>query len=313
MVSSVVLFAVGVVVILAGAGIAAGTIYYLHPPVSPITPLTIQIGDNVTVNYIGIFGSGPDEGKVFDTSLYTVAYDSIAYPKSLTFSPRGPVPANFTPLAVHIGNGAPQSGYSLGGQTFVGVVNGFWEGLVGLQGNESKSIVVPPALGYGLSNPACVATKPLAYTVPAFQTLPAQAFAAQFPGQTPSIGSEFPDPHFNWPVLVLSSNSSFVTVENLPSVGWTASPAGWPVEVTNVTASPAGVGAITLTNLLSPDQAGHIVGKDYLGNGPCSRGAGYSFIVSSVDLATGTFTEDFNQEVVGNTLIFDVTVVDIYP
>ena len=35
--------------------------------------------------------------------------------------------------------------------------------------------------------------------------------------------------------------------------------------------------------------------------------------MSAVDLADGTFTENFNSEVQGETLDFIVTVVDIFP
>ncbi|SRR5579871_230266 len=302
-----------IVVVLIGGGIAAGTVYYLDRGPTPPSVLTVQVGDNVSVNYVGTYGSGPDQGKVFDTSLYSVAVNNIAFPKALTYSLRGPSPSNYTPLDVHVAGNTPSSGYTLGSHTFIGVVTGFWLGLVGLPGNVSKQLILPPSLAYGPSNPACIATQPLTYTLPMVRTLTSSQFTSGYPGQPASTGAEFPDPHYGWPILVLSSNSSFVTVENLASVGWTASPAGWPVEVTAVSATANGTGMITLENQLSPSQAGHVLGKDFLGNGPCSSQANGKFIVTSVDLVHGTYTEDFNQEVQGQTLIFTVTVVDIYP
>lgn len=313
MASSQIVLIVLVALVLVGAGVAAGVVYYVERPPAPATTLTVQVGDNVTVNYIGVYGSGPEQGKVFDTSLYSVAVNNIAFPKSLTYSPRGAFPSNYTPLDVNVAPNTPSAGYTLGSYTFIGVVAGFWLGLVGLPGNVSKQLIVPPDLGYGPSNPACLATEPLTYSIPLVRTLTATQFTTTYPGQVASTGSQFPDPHFGWPVLVLSSNTSFVTVENLATIGWTASPSGWPVEVTNVSATANGTGLITLQNQLSPSQAGHLLGKDYSGTGPCSSQSGGKFIVTAVDLDTGTYTEDFNQEVQGETLIFTVTVIDIFP
>ncbi len=301
------------VLILLGAGIAAGAVYYVDRPAGAASPLVVQVGANVTVNYIGVYGSGPEQGKVFDTSLYSVAVNNIAFPKALTYQPRGPTPANYSPLDVHVAGDTPSAGYTLGADKFIGVVTGFWIGLVGLPGNVSKQLILPPDLAYGPANPACEATEPLAYSIPMMSTLSATQFTSEYTGQVPATGSEFPDPHFGWPVLVLSSNASYVTVENLPTIGWTASPAGWPVVVTNVSATANGTGLITLQNELTPSQAGHLVGKDYTGTGPCSSSANGKFIVTAVDLGAGTYTENFNQEVQGETLIFTVTVIDIFP
>src|SRR5580658_2385472 len=135
-----------VVIVLLGGGAAAGFFWYHDRPNSAPTALVVTLGDNVTVNYIGLFGSGPQQGKVFDTSIYSVAYDNIAYPKGLQFSPRGPSPSNFTPLDVFVGASTPSGGYSLGGLSFIQVVPGFWEGLLGLSGNQTRTISVPPAL-----------------------------------------------------------------------------------------------------------------------------------------------------------------------
>ncbi len=301
-----------IVVIVVGAGIGSGVLYYHFQPAAAPGVLTVAVGDNVTVNYIGIFGSGPEQGKVFDTSIYSVATDSIAYPKSLQFHMRSSA-ANYTPLAVHVGTDAPSGGYSLGGQSYITVVTGFWQGLVGLTGNATRTLAVPPDLGYGPTDPACVAVRPLSFTVPVVQTMSGTAFSKSFPGVTAVTGSTFPQPSYGWPVVILSTNASFVTIENAPTLGWSSSPAGWPMVVTGIGSTANGTGAITLTNELYPSQAGHLQGKDYLGNGPCTSQSGGAFIVTAVDLGNATYTENFNPEVQGQTLIFIVSIVDIYP
>ncbi len=302
-----------VVAVIIAAGAASGYLYYRALPGSAPSVRMVTLGDNVTVNYIGIFGSGPEQGKVFDTSIYSVAVDSVAYPKGLQYHARGTSPSNYSTLPVHVGSNTPQSGYSLGGLSFIQVVTGFWQGLVGLSGNQTRTVAVPPALGYGPTNPACVATNPVTYTLPVVQMMTGIAFSKQYQGVVASTGAQFADPHYGWPILILSANASFVTLENLVHPGYTTAPAGWPIVVTNVTSTPDGAGRITIVNELYPSQAGHLTGKDFLGTGPCTSQSQGSFIVTGVDLAHGTYTANYNQEVQGQTLIFLVTVVNIFP
>lgn len=294
------------------AGGLAGFAYYHARPGGGNALLTVQVGGNATVNYIGFFGSGPESGRVFDTSLYSVAINNASYPKSVGFQFRGPS-ASYSPLGVYVGPNAPSSGYTAGNTTFRSVVPGFWQGLVGLTGNATRTLVVPPALGYGPQNPACNRTLPLRYTLPVVATFTAAGFSSAFPGVSPLTGVAFLDPHYGWNMTVYSANTSFVTVENLPYVGYVAHPAGWPVLVTAISNTANGAGAISLVNELTPSDAGHLLGKDFNGTGPCTSSSNGQFIVTAVNPSAGTYTEDFNEEVQGETLIFVVTVVDIFP
>lgn len=303
-----------VIVVVAIVAIAGSlTFLYFHNSVTaPSSPVRAAAGANATVNYIGIFGSGPEEGKVFDTSIYSIAINNAQYPKALQFSLRGGA-ANYTPLGVYLGASTPSGGYTLGNDTFVGVVTGFWEGILGMTANQTKTVVVPPDLGYGPTDPACLATQPLIQTIPQTQTMTGIAFQAAYPGITAADGREFSDPHYGWTDEILSANSSFVTVEAFPYVGQIVSPGGWPIEVTAIHSTPNGTGAITLTNELTPGDAGHLQGKDFLGTGPCSSTSNGKFIVTAVNVGNGTFTENYNEEVQGQTLIFIITLVDYFP
>ncbi|MGC2289169.1 MAG: hypothetical protein WA688_04855 [Thermoplasmata archaeon] len=305
-------FILFVVITLAAAGGLAGFAYYHSRPGSAPTPLTPQFGGNATVNYIGYFGSGPESGRVFDTSIYSVAINNASYPKSAGFEYRGSE-ANYTPLGVNIGPSTPSGGYTIGNVTFNTVVPGFWEGLIGVPGNATTTLVIPPDLGYGPQNQSCFRTLPLTYTVPIIGTFSVTGFSAAYPGVTPLTGVTFQDPNYGWNVTVLAANSSFVTIENLPYIGFVGSPAGWPVVVTGISGTPNGAGAITLVNQLSPAQAGHLLGKDFNGTGPCSSSSNGKFFVTAVDPTTGTYTQDFNQEVQGQVLVFVITVIDIFP
>jgi FKBP-type peptidyl-prolyl cis-trans isomerase 2 len=305
-------FVVIIVVTLIAAGGLAGAAYYYSRPAAPPSALTPQLGGNATVNYIGYFGSGPDSGRVFDTSIYSVAINNASYPKALAFQYRGSE-ANYTPLGVYVGPNAPAGGYTVGNTSFVSVVTGFWEGIIGVPGNMTRTVDIPPDLGYGPQNESCFRSLPLTYTLPVITSLTPTAFSSAYPGVAPLTGVTFKDPNYGWNVTILAANSSFVTIENLAQVGYVASPAGWPVLVTSIAATPHGAGTITLVNELSPSQAGHVLGKDFNGTGPCTTTSKGKFIVTAVDPTTGTYTEDFNEEVQGQTLIFVITVIDVFP
>jgi FKBP-type peptidyl-prolyl cis-trans isomerase 2 len=298
-----------VVIVVAGVG---GALVYLQQHPKPVTPRqTVQVGDNVTVNYIGTFGSGAESGRVFDTSIYSVYVDNVTYPKSLFFPyTHGGSPSNYTALGVHVGPNAPS--YTIGSISFVSVVPGFWQGLLGLPVGETRTISVSPSLGYGPADPSCFVTKDLTYTMPVYTALNLTAFQTAYPNVTASPGVEFPDPQYGWPVLVLSSNGVTVSIENLPTVGERSDPSGWPVVVSQISGTPNGSGKITLVNQLTQSQSGLVLGNLTSGSPPCSSSAGDRFIVSNVNPATGTYTEDFNSEVTAQTLLFTVTVVQFY-
>lgn len=298
-----------VVITLVAAGALAGVAYYYSLPPKASSVARVQVGGNATVNYIGYFGSGGDNGRVFDTSIYSVAVNNASYPKAASFAYRGSEAA-YQPLGVYIGPTAPEGGYSIGNLTFTTVVTGFWQGLIGLPGNSTHTIVIPPDLGYGPQNQSCIRTMPLTYTVPIISTYSASAFSVAYPGISPLTGVAFKAPGYGWNASVLAANNSFVTVENTPYVGYVSSPAGWPVVVTSVASTPSGAGTITLVNQLTAGQAGRVQGTNFNSTGLCSTN---TFIVSAVNPAAGTYTENYNREVTGQVLIFVVTVIDIFP
>jgi hypothetical protein len=108
---------------------------------------------------------------------------------------------------------------------------------------------------------------------------------------------------YGWPDLVLSVNATSVTVQNLPLFGYRSTTPGWPIAVTNVSG-----GNISVTNEITSTNVGLVLGHS--STTVCSTS---KFIVSAVDPVAGTFTENFNSEVVGQTLIFEMTLVAIQP
>jgi len=291
-----------VLAILIVAGSVGGYLYLQNHRAPAAAYRTVVIGDNVTVNYIGEFGSGAETGKVFDTSILADARNNISWPKALEYSFRTNL-SQYTPLGVHVAPHTPASGYMLHNVTFGGVVTGFWRGLLGLPGNVTRTITIPPDLGYGPTNTSCLVTAPLVSHVPVTESIPEADFITDYPNVTMVPGTEFVDPTYHWTDLIYSSNATTVTVENLAPAGFVSTGGPWSVTVTSNSD-----GVLTLTNDIAPSQAGLLLGHSK--SSVCSSN---KYIVSAVDPSAGTYTEDFNNEVVGQTLVFIVTVVDIYP
>jgi hypothetical protein len=292
-----------VIVVLIAGGVGAVLLYQQGHRSSSSSGLTVQVGDNVTVNYIGLFGQGPQQGRVFDTSEYTVALNNASWPKSLQYTSRGGHPSDYSPLGVYIGGNAPNGGYTIANLTFHGVVPGFWQGLIGQPGNRTHYITVPANLGYSFVNASCLVTQPLTTTYPVVVTITPSAFSTLFPNVSATPGTVYTDPVYGWSDTVLSVNSSALTYENLPTLGMTTNPSGWPIVVTNISST-----TITLQSQLSPNQAGLVAGHAS-GNGFCGS---TQFIITQVNVAAGTYVEDYNGEVDGQELIFIVTVLDIF-
>jgi FKBP-type peptidyl-prolyl cis-trans isomerase 2 len=298
-----IVLAILIVIVIAAAGAGAALVYELNKPKAAAPVLVVRQGDNVTVNYIGEFGSGPQTGRVFDTSIYNVAVNNGSYPKSLEYHFRGAV-SNFTPLPVYVGPSAPSGGYSFANLTFQPVVTGFWQGLLGLPGNISRTIVVPPDLGYGPLNQSCVTTAPLVLTVPEIEPIPQSLFSSAFPKVTVAVGTTFFDTEFGWNDTIFAVNATTVSVQALVTLGTHGDPEGLPFVVSALNST-----TITLSSELTPASAGHVAGF-VSGSGVCGS---TKFIVSAVSPAAGTYSANFNSEVTGETLDFIVTVIDIFP
>ena len=293
------------VIVIAAGGTAAVVSVYVLPTHTPHSVKTVTEGDNVTVNYIGMFASGPQQGKVFDTSLYSVYQNNATYPKSLEYVPRGSE-SNYTVLPVHVGPTAPTNGYVFGNYTFSTVITGFWQGILGMTGNQTRIVTIPVNLAYGPARPSCFTTEPLVLTVPIDSTVPLGTFRADYPNVTARAGTTFPNQVYGWMEYILSANSTSVSFQSLVSVGQRVTALELPYAVTAISN-----GNITLTSTLTTGQAGTVLGR-LPGNAPtvCSSG---EFIVSSIDWTTGVMTWNFNNEIYGEPLRFYITVVDIFP
>ncbi len=261
--------------------IVLGAYYVVFTPQPAATASTAQVGDTVYINYIGTF---PNSGTVFDTSLASVAKDNSTYPKAYSFSLR----TSYSTLQFTIGDGT--------------VIKGFDDGVRGLAQGQSTTISVPASLGYGAGNATAIVLHALTETVPVRVTMDATAFSAYY-GQPVTSATNVTDPIYGWSATT-SVVQNTVVVTNSPYPSEVIHPYGaWTAVVLSVDdTANNGTGVITIQNHLDPSQVDRLGGK--------SPTAG-TFYLSAVDLVAGTYTLDFNKQVVGRTLVFQVTLVTL--
>ncbi|MFH0816117.1 MAG: FKBP-type peptidyl-prolyl cis-trans isomerase [Methanobacteriota archaeon] len=245
--------------------------------------LIVQTGDTVSVDYVGMF----QDGRVFDTSIESVAINDAAYPKSLTYTRRDAYsPMNFT-----VGSGQ--------------MIKGFDSGVVDMYVGETKEIVVSPVDGYGAADSKLILTRQLIEEVPVYtHGMKLQDFTDNY-SISPSVGVTVKNNYWGWNTTVYSidTEAGTVTLKDLPDVGMIVKPYMiWNCEVLSIDESANnGLGKITVRNLLNAADANKVTGEDILG----------SFRVIAVDPVAGTYTSDYNREVVGQTLVFRVTIISM--
>ena len=288
---------IAIIVVAAGAGASYFLYAVVNKPLKAPSVLYVKEGDNVTVNYTGLFQSGFDNGKVFDTSLLKVAKDNATYPKAIGFTFRGV--SGYTALGAHVGTGSYDNG------TYTSLITGFWMALIGHKvGDTFWTPPIMPAQGYGNPDPSKLQTFPLVQYMPMVQAYSLTSFTTAFSGITPETGLVFTDPHYGWTDSILSKNQSSVVVQSQPRVGEVVKPFGWDVTVANVTSTTSNTnGTITLVNNLTAQDVGQYKGTNWQNSQP--------FYLSAVNTQAGTYTLDYNEEVVGNILVFSITISTI--
>lgn len=272
------------VVLLVLAVVIAGVlgVYYAYftPKAGPPT-LHVQQGDKIEVDYIGTF---ENSGRVFDTSNASVAKDNATYPKAFSFSWR----SSWTRLSFTVGDHS--------------VVTGFDEGVRGLPLGGADTIVVPQEAGYGPADPAEVFTHKLLESVPVKTVYNETSFFAYFK-TNPVSGSMITDPVWNWLDSVAVANN-VITVTASPGLGQTIRPYNaWTATVDSIDSfADNGTGVILVRHDLTPDMVDAVGG---------TLSGTQTFYLADVNMAAGTYTLSFNREVVGRTLLFQVTITSI--
>ena len=264
----------------------------------------IEMGDVVTLNYVGMFS----DGRVFDTSLLDVASDDMLYPKSLTFTLRDN--ESYVPFDMTAGK------YGVEG----GTIKGFALGVLGLTMGDTYTIEVPPEDGYAV-DPSMVETVQVTEHLNATEMMPESTFTTLF--NIEPVELDFVQ-HFKWKwdVLVVEVSQGLVTFKHAPTIGQEVypfgdpsddeDPAGWACVVESFDPEASnGSGEVVVRHVVTEADVYAIKGVMYTGQ---------VFILSGYDSANGTFEihrsnpeAGYNGEIAGRTLYFKVTIVFVRP
>jgi len=258
--------------------VVLGAYYVVFTPQPTPAARTAGLGDTVSIDYIGYF---PNSDLVFDTSLPSVAKDNATYPKAYSFSFR----SGYTELQFTVGDGS--------------VVKGFDQGVRGLAVGQTATISIPPSLGYGAGNTSLIHVHDMVETVPVRVTMNTSEFESYY-GQVAVSATNVTDPVYGWSATV-SILGSTVVVTNSPYPSEAIRPYhAWNAVVLSVDdTADNGTGAITIQNHLDATQVDKIGGTVN----------GQTFYLAAVDPVAGTYTLNFNRQVVGRTLVFQVTLI----
>lgn len=243
----------------------------------------VAVGQTIKVDYIGKF----TDGHIFDTSFYSIASNDALYPKALSFSLRANT--SYTPLSFEVGAGK--------------MISGFDAAVVGMRVGGTKTVTLTPEEAYGEMDQSKLITFDLLQTVPLLETYTVTAFLAEY-GVSPVAGMTVTDPDYGWEATVLeyNDNANRVTVKNVPTMNALyhiyGSTTGWDVLVSNI---DSGTDQITLEHQLTDANSDKIKGVD----------GSTTFFLTQVNVANGTAVMNYNSELLGKSLVFTITIVDI--
>lgn len=295
------------VLIIAGIIVAAGAVAYVvyvnSQRIASGTPYAVVSGDSVTLNYIGRFS----DGRVFDTSIASVAQNDSMYPKSLTFTLRSN--ESYEPFTMTAGN------YGSGG-----TIKGFALGVLGLHVGDYKIIEIAPEDAYPVI-PALLNWVNVTENIPVKEVYSVSSFKSYF-NTEPIPLATYSHYFWNWEVVVASVSGDVVTVLNQPTAGSsvypfgnptaTDNPSGWEVRVLAYDPlADGGNGKITVQNMVSVEDVYNVKGTDSDGG---------TFVVSAFNSTDGTFQinrsdskSGYNGEIAGRALFFEVTIISVEP
>jgi FKBP-type peptidyl-prolyl cis-trans isomerase 2 len=279
----VLVFIVIVSLIIAGGYVTYNVISTSHS--SAASGATVEIGDSVSVDYIGQF----EDGTVFDTSIQSVAHNDTMYPKSLAFKTR----ETYSPLTFTVGQGQ--------------MISGFDNGVLGMRSNQTKILTITPEEGYGYPDESLILTKSLTVSVPIFEWIGNSTTFSETYFLLPSVGTNVKNTVYGWNMTVyhIDPITDQVLVKNNPCIGETiqTSEGGWYSNVVSIdTSANKGAGEIVIS---------HQIGYEDVRSRMFVDNQQRQFMITDFNPLSGTFMVDYNSEHVGRTLIFKVTLRSI--
>ena len=251
-------------------------------------------GSMVSVDYVG----SEEGGKIFDTSIESVAKENDIYVKN----------KKYQPLEFKVGSGQ--------------VIKGFDEGVIGMKVGDTKTIVIPPEKGYGPSDPSKIMVIPISQSFPASNTfpkqveIPADRFKSDFGNH--SVGDIIQIPSTNINLTIKNIGTNVTLIYNL-NVGDKITQKGSPWNQTVVSADNNNItivpdikvnDTITLPNVMWNST---VVGLNStnitLRHNPIpDKHVSTSFGFLNIHFNDTSVIIDQNSQLAGKTLIFKVTL-----
>lgn len=264
--------------------------------------VTAETGDQVEMNYVGKLRDPEiyDAPRIFDTS-----YEDIPNVKS----------PKYTYTYDHERERGEPFQFTLG----EGVIEGWNENIKGMREGQSKRFSVSPKKGYGESSEDLIYQIPKTETVPVYEEMGSEEFSQKH--GSPSKNMKVEDEFWGWDKIVISVGDDTVKLRHDPEIGQnyhSYSEEGLISQVKSIDSNAdGGNGEIKVENTVRKSTrvrsehlslnekkfAGVPQQKANLGQSQDGQG-----IVSSEN---GNITVDFNDEVVGKTLYFEVELVSI--
>jgi len=258
--------------------------------------IRIQEGDEVTADYTGRFlGAGGELGPVFDTSEPEIARNE-SIPKSQSFRER----PTYDDLTFTVGSGQ--------------MIKGFEEAVIGKKEKESFTVTIPPEDGYGRSVPELVKTINTSQTISLRETISREDFTKIYPAVDLETMDSFIHPFWRWDVHIASYDTQSVTFWHEPIYGKEYKAFPWNTTVADISTQK---NTITLhhdiTEITYTTSIPYImmVTYDPLWAEKAKSAAANEPMEGFVTSKGGIITIDFNTEVTGKTLVFQITINSI--
>ena len=257
--------------------------------------IMVESGDTVEVNYIGSF----TDGEVFDTSYEQVAKDNELYQEGRSYSP----------LGFEVGAGQ--------------MIKGFDAAVVSMTVGETKTVTLAPEDAYGPSDPTKIVDMPT--SIDRIITLErefeiALADFAQVFAEDPVVDNIVSSDAFPWNFSVTEVSDSNVSLEYmidvndtiiLPQTIWASKVVSKNDTTITIIQNPedgAGIETIFGTGIITLTDDKINIGFDVTVGEKVTTPYGEGTIVGATDESV---TLDLNPAMVGKTLVFEVTVVNI--
>jgi FKBP-type peptidyl-prolyl cis-trans isomerase 2 len=293
-----------IVLILIGVGYASYRWYDSSKP-EPDTEIMLEEGDYATVNYTGwlkdprMYG---DTQRVFDTSKEDVGTDGLSFPKTSSYRDRD----TYSTFRFQVGVGQ--------------VISGWDNNILGMKEGDTAKWTILPSDAYEPRFDELVLNISREENTTIYETYDLGYLQARYPSTNLAPGLTLRHFFWDWDIMVesISPFDNTVTIFNMPILNQDiTSLYGFESEVTYIQQSDnQGLGKIVVRhNPSTGDLVYTSTVRSYrdnimkLADYQNQQGGVTDGIV--VEITQDEVSMDFNLEVYGRTLVFDVTLLTI--